>query len=73
MEINNNCLDVISNRTIEVSGFDGSLSEDILKLYFESEKSVGRRDAVQTCSIVSKRVAHLTFHDSQGMECRDHL
>ena len=55
------------NRTIEVKGIDGALSEDILKMYFENKKAGSRRGAVETCSIVGNGRALITFYDYEGM------
>ena len=58
---------VQNDDTIEVSGIDDSITEDILKMYFENKRSGSKRGAVKTCSIVKEGTAHITFHDSQGM------
>ena len=55
-----------NNRTIEVRGSGGSLSEDILKMYFESKRVGSRRGAVETCSIVGNGRALITFYDYEG-------
>ena len=58
-----------NNFTIEVRGIGGSLSEDILKIYFENKTAGSRRGAVETCSIVGNGRALVTFYDFEGM-CR---
>ena len=57
----------ISNTTIEVNGLDSSISEAVLKMYFESKMAGSRKGAVKKCSIINEGTAHVTFHDSQGM------
>ena len=52
-----------NNRTIEVRG---SVSGDILKMYFESKGVGSRRGAVETCSIVENGRALITFYDYEG-------
>ena len=54
------------NRTIEVRGSGGSLSEDILKVYFENRRVGSRRGAIETCSIVGNGRAIITFYDYEG-------
>ena len=61
---------VQDNKAIEVSGIDDSITEDILKKYFENKRSGSKRGAVKTCSIVKEGTAHITFHDNQGMNIR---
>ena len=51
---------------IEVSGYTEPISKDILEVYFESKKSGGRKETIESVSIISKGKALLTFNNSEG-------
>ena len=52
--------------TLEVSGFPPSADVELLKMYFESPRSGGHDDAVETCSIVVPGTAHVKFQNPEG-------
>lgn len=53
--------------TIEVTGSTKAIKKDILEMYFESKKSGGSEDSIDTCSIISDEIANITFKTSESM------
>lgn len=58
---------VSSNSIIEVSGFTSEVSQEMLKMYFGTNKLFGgKSNAIETCVIVQEGIAHLKFKDPEG-------
>ena len=54
--------------TLEVSGLPHDADEELLKLYFESQKSGGHHDAVAECSVVASGTARVKFQSPEGKQ-----
>ena len=55
---------------IEVHNVPSSVTENMLKTYFEMNKSGGGRNAVADCKQVREGIFTVTFHDPRGMCCK---
>ena len=52
---------------IEVANIPNQADEDYLQLYFESTRSGGCDDAVNSVMMIQPGMAHVQFHDPEGI------
>ena len=61
------CHTVGYNQTcVEVSNVPETVSEEMLKAYFEGARLGSCADAVAECTKIHRGIFHVTFHDSKG-------
>ena len=51
---------------VEVSNVPETVSDEVLKAYFEGTRLGSYADAVAECTKIHKGIFHVTFHDSKG-------
>ena len=72
MKIVHNSNDKISDETmtgyvLEVSGYNKTVSKEMLEIYFESKKAGGKEGSIKEVSILSEGRALLKFNDLEGL------
>ena len=56
----------IIGTSIKVSGLPANISDDDIELYFEIDKSGGKKGSVKKCTVEKCGVAYVDFHSSEG-------